>query len=51
MVSAELEREYERRGVGLVDPGEGVSALLSELAAPAGDPQVVLMQAHPDALA
>jgi acyl transferase domain-containing protein/NAD(P)H-dependent flavin oxidoreductase YrpB (nitropropane dioxygenase family) len=50
MVSAELEREYERRGVGLVDPGEGVAALLSELAAPAGDPQVVLMQAHPDAL-
>jgi NAD(P)-dependent dehydrogenase (short-subunit alcohol dehydrogenase family) len=51
MVSPELEREYERRGVGLVDPAEGVAALLAELAAPVGDPQVVLMQAHPDALA
>jgi NAD(P)-dependent dehydrogenase (short-subunit alcohol dehydrogenase family) len=50
MVSAELEREYERRGIGLVDPGEGVAALLAELGQPAGDPQVVLMQAHPDAL-
>ena len=51
MVSPELEREYERRGVGLVDPGEGVAALLAELAAPEGEPQVILMQAHPDALA
>jgi NAD(P)-dependent dehydrogenase (short-subunit alcohol dehydrogenase family)/acyl carrier protein len=51
MVSPELEREYQRRGVGLVDPGEGVAALLAELGAPAGDAQVVLMQAHPDALA
>lgn len=49
MVSPELEREYERRGVGLVDPGEGVSALLRELAPGVDDPQVVLMRALPDA--
>jgi hypothetical protein len=49
MVSSELEREYERRGVGLVDPLEGVAALLAEVAAPVSDPQVVLMRAHPDA--
>jgi hypothetical protein len=33
MVSAELEREYARRGIGLIDPAEGVAALLRELAA------------------
>lgn len=49
MVSPELEREYERRGVGLVDPGEGVAALLRELAPGVDDPQVVLMRALPDA--
>jgi malonyl CoA-acyl carrier protein transacylase len=50
MVSPELEREYTRRGVGLVDPEQGVTALLRELASPAGPAQVVLMRALPDAL-
>jgi NAD(P)-dependent dehydrogenase (short-subunit alcohol dehydrogenase family) len=41
MVSPELEREYARRGVPLIDPAEGVACLLAELADPAGPPQVV----------
>ncbi len=32
MVGADLAREYGRRGIELVDPGEGVAALLKELA-------------------
>jgi acyl transferase domain-containing protein/NAD(P)H-dependent flavin oxidoreductase YrpB (nitropropane dioxygenase family)/NAD(P)-dependent dehydrogenase (short-subunit alcohol dehydrogenase family)/acyl carrier protein len=32
MVTAELAREYARRGVGMIDPAEGVAALLAELA-------------------
>jgi hypothetical protein len=32
MVSPELAREYERRQVALIDPDEGVTALLRELA-------------------
>jgi len=44
MVSPELAREYARRGIGLIDPAEGVAALLRELAGPAdGPPQVVYM--------
>ncbi|MCK9893303.1 SDR family NAD(P)-dependent oxidoreductase, partial [Frankia sp. AgB32] len=44
MVSAELAREYARRGIGLIDPAEGVAALLRELAGPADGPaQVVYM--------
>ena len=31
MVSPELEREYARRGIGLIDPDAGVGALLAEL--------------------
>nr|WP_311448388.1 SDR family NAD(P)-dependent oxidoreductase [Frankia nepalensis] len=50
MVSAELEREYARRGVGLIDPAEGVAALLRELSAPAGPAQVVYMCGEVDAL-
>ena len=50
MVSPELEREYARRGIGLVDPDEGVRALLAELATPPSGPaQVVVMRAAPDA--
>jgi len=57
MVSAELEREYARRGIGLIEPAEGVSALLRELSAPltgpaAGTPgpaQVVYMCGEADA--
>lgn len=58
MVSAEIEREYARRGIGLVDPDEGVRALLVELAdespTPGREPQpaqVVVMRATPAAMA
>jgi NAD(P)-dependent dehydrogenase (short-subunit alcohol dehydrogenase family) len=50
MVSAELEREYARRGVGLIDPTEGVDALLRELGGPADGPaQVVYLCGDVDA--
>jgi NAD(P)-dependent dehydrogenase (short-subunit alcohol dehydrogenase family) len=50
MVSPELEREYARRGVGLVDPDTGVRALLAEMATLPGEPaQVVVMRAEPAA--
>jgi hypothetical protein len=32
MVTAELSREYARRGIGLIDPEEGALSLLRELA-------------------
>jgi NAD(P)-dependent dehydrogenase (short-subunit alcohol dehydrogenase family) len=51
MVSAELEREYARRGIGLVDPDDGVMALLHEVAAPTGPSQVVVMRGAPEAFA
>ncbi|WP_432843331.1 SDR family NAD(P)-dependent oxidoreductase [Dactylosporangium sp. CA-092794] len=38
MVTAELGREYARRGIGLIDPEEGALSLLGELAW--GDPAV-----------
>jgi NAD(P)-dependent dehydrogenase (short-subunit alcohol dehydrogenase family) len=41
MVSAELEREYARRGVELIGTGEGVGCLLRELAWGGREPQVV----------
>jgi hypothetical protein len=50
MVTPELAREYERRGVGLIDPDAGVDAALAELRAGCPDPQVVLMCASPVAL-
>jgi hypothetical protein len=31
MVSPELEREYAKRGVGLIDPNEGVEVLMEEI--------------------
>jgi len=43
MVSPELEREYARQGVTLIDPDEGVACLLAELAAPSGPAQVIYM--------
>ncbi|PZS21984.1 MAG: type I polyketide synthase [Pseudonocardiales bacterium] len=46
MVSAELTREYARRGIGLIEPGDGVACLLGELAG-GTDPQVVYMCADP----
>ena len=51
MVSAELEREYARRGIGLVDPADGVMALLHEVAAGSGPSQLVVMRGAPEAFA
>jgi acyl transferase domain-containing protein/NAD(P)H-dependent flavin oxidoreductase YrpB (nitropropane dioxygenase family)/NADP-dependent 3-hydroxy acid dehydrogenase YdfG/acyl carrier protein len=48
MVSAELEREYARRGIGLIEPDDGVACLLAELAG-GTEPQVVYMCADPTA--
>ncbi|MBV9162963.1 MAG: SDR family oxidoreductase [Pseudonocardiales bacterium] len=48
MVSAELMREYARRGIGMIEPGDGVACLLAELAG-GTDPQVVYMRADPAA--
>ena len=51
MVSPELEREYARRGVGLIDPDDGVAALLAEISRPEGPAQVVVMRGTPEAFA
>ncbi|MCU1356526.1 MAG: beta-ketoacyl synthase [Acidimicrobiales bacterium] len=51
MVSPELEREYARRGIGLVDPADGVVALLHEVASPTGPSQLVVMRGAPEAFA
>jgi len=56
MVSDELAREYARRGVGLIDQVDGVTALWSELAARHAsgrfpDAQVVVLRARPEMLA
>jgi malonyl CoA-acyl carrier protein transacylase/NAD(P)-dependent dehydrogenase (short-subunit alcohol dehydrogenase family) len=50
MVTPELEREYARRGLALIDPERGIEALLAELSAPAGDSQVILCASDPRAL-
>jgi len=49
MVSPELEREYERRGIGLVDPDDGVMAILHEIGAASGPSQLVVMRGTPEA--
>ncbi len=52
MVSPEIEREYSRLGIGLIEPDDGARALLDELAAaPASPGHVVVMRALPEALA
>ncbi|HEX3334381.1 MAG TPA: SDR family NAD(P)-dependent oxidoreductase, partial [Acidimicrobiales bacterium] len=51
MVSPELEREYARRGIGLIRPEEGTQALLDELARPSRQGHLVVMRAHPEAMA
>ncbi|MGH3699879.1 MAG: SDR family NAD(P)-dependent oxidoreductase [Pseudonocardiaceae bacterium] len=48
MVSAELTREYTRRGVGLIEPDDGVACLLAELAG-GTNPQAVYLCADPGA--
>ncbi len=46
MVSPELEREFERRGIGLLDPDDGVSRVFQELASNAREPEVVIARAR-----
>ncbi|MGH3998326.1 MAG: SDR family NAD(P)-dependent oxidoreductase, partial [Pseudonocardiaceae bacterium] len=48
MVSAEVEREYARRGIGLIEPADGVACLLAELAN-GTDPQVMYLCGDPAA--
>jgi hypothetical protein len=43
--------QYARRGIGLVEPDDGVDALRRELAAVDGPPQVIVMRAQPRAMA
>jgi NAD(P)-dependent dehydrogenase (short-subunit alcohol dehydrogenase family) len=47
MVRPELEREYDRRGVGMISPHDGVMSFLDELEQGA-DPQVVLTAVTPE---
>lgn len=50
MVSSELEGEFEKRGIGLISPTEGIESFLRELEHGSPDePQIVLMRAHPAA--
>jgi acyl transferase domain-containing protein/NAD(P)H-dependent flavin oxidoreductase YrpB (nitropropane dioxygenase family)/NADP-dependent 3-hydroxy acid dehydrogenase YdfG/acyl carrier protein len=51
MVSPDLEREYARRQIGLIDPDAGVEALLAELHGERGDAQIILTAADPRAFA
>jgi NAD(P)-dependent dehydrogenase (short-subunit alcohol dehydrogenase family) len=48
MVTPELAREYERRGIGMIDPGEGTLSLLRELAW--GDPGVTAVTYYAGAM-
>jgi NAD(P)-dependent dehydrogenase (short-subunit alcohol dehydrogenase family) len=48
MVSPELEREYVRRGIGLIDAERGIDCLLRELGdGRAADAQVIVVAADP----
>jgi acyl transferase domain-containing protein/NAD(P)H-dependent flavin oxidoreductase YrpB (nitropropane dioxygenase family) len=47
LVTPELEREYARRGITLIDPEAGVAGLLAELAAGRGPAQVIYMCGDP----
>jgi acyl transferase domain-containing protein len=52
MVSAELERDYARKGIGLIPLAEGVDALLTELRfGVKEDTQIVFMCATPESMA
>jgi NAD(P)-dependent dehydrogenase (short-subunit alcohol dehydrogenase family)/acyl carrier protein len=48
MVSAELEREYKNRGIGVIPLAEGITNLLAELNHPGEEAQVILMSAAPN---
>jgi NAD(P)-dependent dehydrogenase (short-subunit alcohol dehydrogenase family) len=50
MVHAELEREYERRGIALITPEAGVEQFFHELLS-GSDPQVILTAAPAEVLA
>jgi NAD(P)-dependent dehydrogenase (short-subunit alcohol dehydrogenase family) len=50
MVSPDLEREYAKRQIHLIDPAHGVEALLSELRGERGDAQVIWTASDPRAL-
>ena len=50
MVTPALEREYAKRGIGLIPVDEGIEALLRELSAPRAETQVVIMCAEPSAM-
>jgi acyl transferase domain-containing protein/NAD(P)H-dependent flavin oxidoreductase YrpB (nitropropane dioxygenase family)/NADP-dependent 3-hydroxy acid dehydrogenase YdfG len=50
MVRPELEREYERRGIALIQPDEGIARFFEELLG-GSDPQVILTAASAEALA
>ncbi|MCB1030844.1 MAG: hypothetical protein KDA95_05860, partial [Acidimicrobiales bacterium] len=41
--------EYARRGIGLVDPDDGVMAILHEIADGNGPTQLVVMRGEPEA--
>jgi acyl transferase domain-containing protein/NAD(P)H-dependent flavin oxidoreductase YrpB (nitropropane dioxygenase family)/NADP-dependent 3-hydroxy acid dehydrogenase YdfG len=48
MVSPELEREFARRGVGLLDVDDAVARLLGELSSSSSEPEVIVMRAQPE---
>jgi len=49
MVSDPLEKEFARRGVGVLDPQDAIDRLLDELESDDTEPEVVLMRAAPEA--
>jgi NAD(P)-dependent dehydrogenase (short-subunit alcohol dehydrogenase family)/acyl carrier protein len=51
MVSPELEREYAKHQIRLIDPERGVEALMTELGGARGDAQVIWTASDPRALA
>jgi NAD(P)-dependent dehydrogenase (short-subunit alcohol dehydrogenase family) len=51
MVSDQLAREYDRRGIGLIQLEEGIESLLREMAAvSSGEAQVIIAAADPSTL-
>ena len=50
MVSPDLEREYAKREIRLIDPEHGVEALLSELRGARADAQIIWTASDPRAL-
>jgi acyl transferase domain-containing protein/NAD(P)H-dependent flavin oxidoreductase YrpB (nitropropane dioxygenase family)/NAD(P)-dependent dehydrogenase (short-subunit alcohol dehydrogenase family) len=48
MVSAALEAEYARQGIGMIPSAEGVASLLDELTCDSTASQVILMRANPE---